>query len=106
MKNVNRKQRKNLQVRHICLAKQIDDSTRLSENLAAIQRLQATTARIVEEPEVLIGCAAEHRERGQRQARRDLRVYGVREADSPVAPAGGARAQIGTNWIAHRLVNR
>lgn len=106
MKNVNRKLRKHLQVGHIGLAKQIGDSIRLSENLAAVQRLKATTARHVEEQEVLIGCAAEHRERGQRQARRDLRVYRVREADSTVAPAGEARGRIRTNWIAHRLVNR
>lgn len=61
-----RKQRKHLQVRHIGLAQQISDSTGLSENLTAVKRAEATTARLVEESEVLIRCAAEDRERGQR----------------------------------------
>lgn len=80
----------------------------MRENLGAIERPEATAAaRLVEEAEVLIGSAAEDRERRQGQARRDLRVYGVGESDSALALAlarAGARTRI--DWIAHRLVNR
>ena len=77
----------------------------MSENLSAIERPEATTTKLVEELEVLIRCTAEHRERGQRQARRNLRVYGIGEADSAVA-IDGARNRTRIDWIAHRLVNR
>ena len=88
------------------MAEQIRDSASLRENLGAIERPEgAAAARLVEEAEVLIGSAAEDRERRQRQARRDLRVYGVGESDSALARAR-ARTRTRINWIAHRLVNR
>lgn len=94
-----------LQVRDIGLSKQISNPTGLNKDLGTVQRPEAIPARLVKQPEVLIRCAAEHRERRQRQARSDLRVYGVGQTDAAVAGAAyGTRAR--SHWITHRLVNR
>ncbi|PON40771.1 hypothetical protein PanWU01x14_294620 [Parasponia andersonii] len=100
------------QVRDICLSKQISNPSRLSKNLSPIERPEATPARHVEQAELGLGSAAEDRERRQRQARRDLRVYGVRESDAAVVPvpagdgAGAGGDRTGGLLITHRLVNR
>ncbi|PON83468.1 LOW QUALITY PROTEIN: hypothetical protein TorRG33x02_207400 [Trema orientale] len=92
----------------IGLSKQISNPSRLSKNLSPTQRPEATPARHVEQAELGLGSAAEDRERRQRQARRDLRVYGVRESDAAVVPvpAGAGGGRTGGLLITHRLVNR
>lgn len=98
-----------LQVRNVSFTKQIGDPSGLSDNIGPVQRPRAAPAWFVKQPELRLRTAAENRERRQRQARCDLRVYRVRESDSAVVPGRrtgtGARASNFTlsEMVTHRL---
>lgn len=82
-----KKRRRLLQVTDISVSKQIRDLTRLRENLRPIKGRKTPAApRLIEQPELAIGGAAEDGKREQRQARSDLRVRRVGEAAHSLVP--------------------
>lgn len=88
-----------LQVRHIGVAKQLGDLAGLREHVYAVE-----PRRRVNEAEVLVGGAAENRERRQREAGGELGVDGVGKADASRAGEGRGDAGAGSDWEAHGLV--
>ena len=81
------------------MAKQLGDLAGLREHVYAIE-----TRRRVNEAEVLVGGAAENRERRQREAGGELGVDGVGKADASGAGEGRGGTGVGSDWEAHVLV--